>query len=249
MSAAKSTAVPSSGELLGSHVPPVSAVAAVIAALVLEVARREGAAGTAASGVVCSAAATATGGGTRSHVGGRRRSSESAGRGRLGDGRGRGLLLHLLDQLDGDSGVAGLVAVDGIRHPVCNHCIQNLQLGGTVLAGQEVAGVDDLAGRELRLDQPADLVQFVHQAEDDLSGSVILHDKVGAVTVLEATRYQNVPREWSDDVDQPRTADRNDLAQSVEHRLQKDGGGDGQVAVHVVLVVNRALRDRRKLTG
>ncbi len=150
-SAAASTAVPSSGELVGSHVPPVTAVAAVVATLVLEVARREGAAGPAASRVVGAAAATATGDGAGSHGGGRKRSSMSAGCGRLGSGESRGLLLHLLNQLDGDSGVAGLVAVDGIRHPVCNHCIQNLQLGGTVLAGQEVAGVDDLAGGELRL--------------------------------------------------------------------------------------------------
>ncbi len=44
-SASASTAVPSSSELVGSHVPPVTAVAAVEATLVLEVARREGAAG------------------------------------------------------------------------------------------------------------------------------------------------------------------------------------------------------------
>jgi len=144
---------------------------------------------------------------------------------------------------------SSIFSISLIRHPVCNHCIQDLQLGGTVHAGQEVAGVDDLAGGELRLDQPADLIQFVHQAEDDLSSGVILHDKVGAVTVLEAARNQNVPRKWSEDVDQPRTADRNDLAQSVEHRFQQDGGGDGQVAVHVVLVVDRALRDRRELAG
>ncbi len=37
-----------------------------------------------------------------------------------------GLLFHLLDQFDGHSGVAGLVTMDRIRHPVSNHGIQYL---------------------------------------------------------------------------------------------------------------------------
>ncbi len=147
------------------------------------------------------------------------------GGGSLGDEQSEGLLLHLLYQLDGNSGVAGLVPVNGVRHPIRNHCIQNLQLGGSVFSGQEVAGVDDLAGGELRLHQPADLVQFVHQAKADLSGGVILHDEVGAVTVLETARDEDVSREWSEDIDQPRTADHDDLAQSIKHRFQQDEGG------------------------
>ena len=69
-SAAASTAVPSSCELVGSRVPSVTAVAAVETAQILLVARGEGA-DTAAPRVVGAAAASATGTGTRSHGGGR----------------------------------------------------------------------------------------------------------------------------------------------------------------------------------
>jgi hypothetical protein len=122
--------------------------------------------------------------------------------------------------------LAGLVAVDGVRHPVGDHGIQNLQLGGSILTGQEVAGVDDLAGGEFGFHQPADLVQFVHQADDDLSGGIALHDEVGAVTVLEAAREENISRKRCEDVDQPRTAKRDNLAQRLKHRFQQDGGSE-----------------------
>ncbi len=173
----------------------------------------------------------------------------SAGSGSLGSGQSGGLLLHLLNQLDGNSGVAGLVAVDGICHPICNHCIQNFQLGGTVLAGQEVAGVDDLAGWELRLHQPADLVQSIHQAEDDLSGGIVLHDEVGAVAVLETARDEHIAGERGEDVDQPRASDSDYLTQRIKHRLQQNGRCDGEVAVHMILVVLSAPGNGSQLAG
>ncbi len=62
-SAAASTAVTSSCELVGSGIPSVSAVAAVKTALVLGVARGEGAAASASCLVGRNAAAAATGAG------------------------------------------------------------------------------------------------------------------------------------------------------------------------------------------
>ncbi len=144
---------------------------------------------------------------------------------------------------------AGLVAVDGVRHPVGDHGVQYLQLGGSILAGQEVAGVDDLAGGEFDFHQPADLVQLVHQAEDDLSGGVVLHDEVGAVTVLEAARDENISRNRCEDVDQPRSANCDNLAQRLKHWFQQDGGSDGEVAVHMVLIILCAFGDRGQLAS
>jgi hypothetical protein len=101
-SAAVSTAVTSSCELVGSSVPSVPAVAAVKTALVLGVAREEGAAASASSWVGSTAAAAATGAGCSG--GGRSRSHRPAGTGSLGEGLSGGFLLHLLYQFDGDSG-------------------------------------------------------------------------------------------------------------------------------------------------
>ncbi len=177
------------------------------------------------------------------------RSHRPAGTSSLGGGPGGGFLLHLLDQLDGDSGVAGLVAVYGVRHPVGYHGVQNLQLGGAILTGQEVAGVDDLAGGKFGFHQPADLIQLVHQAEDDLSGGVVLHNEVGAVAVLKTARDEHITEKRGEDVDQPRAADGDNLTQRIKHRFQQDRGCDGEVAVHMILVVLSALGNGGQLAG
>jgi hypothetical protein len=113
-----------SRELVGGSIPSVLTVAAVVPALIVGIARVVGPARPGTTGVVEAAATATTGSGSSSWW--RWRSGSPVGTRTTRGGLDDGLLLHLLDQFDGDSGVAGLVTMDRIRRPVRNHGVQYL---------------------------------------------------------------------------------------------------------------------------
>jgi hypothetical protein len=62
--------------------------------------------------------------------------------------------------------------------------------------------------RKDRFYQLVDLLQYVHQSQEDMSGGIVLHDEVGSAVVLEAARDRHSPavlwiriRIWNADPD------------------------------------------------